>query len=282
MKKLLAKKTHVKSGADAKVRAEELAERANNATTAPQARELLQQALRLDPDCVGAIVTLTFLDARTPEETIEGLRRAIEAGERALGVEFIAEHRGQFWALLETRPYMNALELLALNYKSKHLYQDAIAIYERMLDLSPSDNQGARYPLLLLNLAVGNLSAARGMIAGFRDDTTAFFAWSRVLERLLTGDTVAAKIELQKARRVNPYVEQYLVEKLPFPAERPTHCKLGSEEEASLCAFELFSIWKNNKEPFFWIFQQLDPEYFIEVSTAQELLDAPANGRGVQ
>ncbi|HEU5407758.1 MAG TPA: hypothetical protein VFU48_08320 [Nitrospira sp.] len=234
-------------------------------------RYLIQSALRLDPNCVGAIEAQAFLEAQTRGELIAGLERAVEAGERALGAEYFDEHRGDFWKLPETRPYMEALNALAINYKLDHRYNDAIEVYERMMDLNPFDDQCIRYRLLLLYLTVRNQSAVRTMMAKMHNDNTAFFAWSRVLERLLAGDNVAAAVELNKARQANPYVEQYLIEKIPLPGEPPPRCALGSREEAELCVFELFVIWKDNKEAFYWIFDQLNPGHSVKVASSQLL-----------
>jgi hypothetical protein len=88
--------------------AQQLAWDAMEAVTEWQARKLAKQALAKDPDCVDALMTLTEIDARSLEEAIAGMQKAVAAGERSLGAAFFAENKGSFWGMLETRPYMRA------------------------------------------------------------------------------------------------------------------------------------------------------------------------------
>ena len=267
--------------ADAKVRAQDLAFEAMEATSEAQARKLSKRALRLDPDCVDAIVTLTDLDANATQDAIAGFKRAVEAGERSLGAAFIAEHKGQFWLLLETRPLMRALEVLAETSKSVGLYLDAIAVYERMLELNPNDNQSARYPLLALYLTVGDLKGAGSLLRRYKDDAMAVFAWGRVLERLLAGDKVAAGAALRKARTANPFVEQYMTGQMPLPDEEPEGYSPGSEEEAALCLIELSRAWDKHREAVLWLFDQLEVERVRKAPTKLTLLKTPVKGKSI-
>jgi len=120
--------------------AQDLAFDAMEAPTAAKARSLAKKALAKDPDCVDALVLLANLDAGSAKAVIEGLQKAVEAGERLLGAKFIKANKGHFWLIFETRPYMRALEHLASAYSAAALNQDAIKIYEKMLALNPNDN----------------------------------------------------------------------------------------------------------------------------------------------
>jgi tetratricopeptide (TPR) repeat protein len=71
----------------------------------------------------------------------------VRAGERALGEEFFTEEVGNFWGILETRPYMRAREGLANALWALGERDQALAHYREMLELNPVDNQGVRYEL---------------------------------------------------------------------------------------------------------------------------------------
>ena len=114
--------------ADKKDEAQDIAFDAMEAETEAKARKLAKRALRLDPDCVDALVLMNDLDAPTRKARIEGLKKAVEAGERALGAKFIQKNKGHFWLLLETRPWMRALDRLASELKDAGLNLDAIGI----------------------------------------------------------------------------------------------------------------------------------------------------------
>jgi tetratricopeptide (TPR) repeat protein len=268
--------------ADAKDRAQENAFDAMKAESEAEARKLAKRALRLDPDCVDALMVLTDLDSRSTLQLIDGLKKAVAAGERSLGAKFIGENKGHFWLLLETRPYMRALETLARAHKSARLNVDAIGIYEKMLDLNPNDNQGVRDPLLGLYLETDNLAGAAKLLKKYKEDSLANFAWGRVLERFLAGDRDAAGAALAKARKANPHMELYLTARKPLPKDPPEMYSPGSEEEAVLCLDNLGGAWAEHKEAAHWLFDQLARDGQRPAPSKAALKKIPVAGKKVQ
>ena len=247
------------SGTEANARdeAQQWAFEAMEATSAAQVRKLAKRALRLDSDCVDALVALADLDAQTQREMIERLQKAVAAGERSLGEKFIRENKGHFWLLLETRPYMRAMEQLAGLLRGEGISLDAIRVYQRMLELNPNDNQGVRDPLLGLYLETGDLKGARELLEKYKDDASANFAWASVLERFLVGNSDETSAALKEARRTNRHVELYLTARKPLPKHPPEMYSPGSEEEAALCMDYLSGAWAAHKEAVFWLLDQL-------------------------
>ena len=265
-----------------KEEAQELAFDAMEAESEAEARKLAKRALRLDPDCVDALVLLTSLDAETPKQAIAGIQKAVAAGERWLGAKFIKENKGHFWVILETRPYMRALGELANLLRGEGIRLDAIRIYEKMLELNPNDNQGVRDSLLGQYLAVGNLAGAGKLLKKYERDSMANFAWGRVLERFLSGDLTGAAAALKKARKANRIVEEYMTAKRPLPAEPPESYSPGSEEEATLCMQDVGLAWAMHKEAVFWLFDQVETEHSRPVPSKIALLKAPVKGKRLQ
>jgi tetratricopeptide (TPR) repeat protein len=245
--------------ADAKDEAQQVAFDAMEAETEAQARKLAKRALRLDPDCVDALVLMAGIESDSPRKMIEGLQNAVAAGERSLGARFIAENKGHFWMLIETRPYMRALEQLAGLLRAEGFKLDAIKQYERILALNPNDNQGVRDPLLGLYLAANNMEGARRLLLDFKDDAMANFAWGRVLERFLSEDKPGAAVELKKARKANRFVELYLTGRKGIPKAMPEMYSMGSDEEAVLVLDHMSLAWAEHKEALFWLMEQLMP-----------------------
>jgi tetratricopeptide (TPR) repeat protein len=270
------------SEADRKDEAQQIAFDAMEADSAAVARKLAKRALRLDPDCVDALVLMNDLDARTRKDRIEGLKNAVAAGERTLGAKFIRENKGHFWLLLETRPWMRALDRLASELKEAGLNLDAIGIYERMLELNPNDNQGVRDPLLGLFLTVGDLKGAAKLLKKYEEDALANFAWGRVLERFLAGDRTSAKAALEIARAANRHVELYLTVRKPLPKDPPEMYSPGSEEEAVLLLSNLGDAWAAHKEATFWLFDELQMDETAPAPGKKELKRIPAKGKRVQ
>jgi len=243
--------------ADAKNEAQQIAFDAMEAESETQARKLAKHALRQDPDCVDALVVMAGLDARTPREMIEGLQKAVEAGERSLGQKFIRENKGHFWMLIETRPWMRAMAQLAELLRGQGIHLDAIRIYERMLELNPNDNQGVRDPLVGLYLETGDLNGAARLLKRYKEDCSASPTWARALERFLAGDRVSAQAALKKARHANRYVELYLTMQKTLPKVMPEMYSPGSEEEAVLCLSNLSGTWAGHREATAWLHEQL-------------------------
>ena len=93
--------------------AQELVYKALEATEKRERIRLAMDALRISQDCADAYVLLAEEAALMPEQARNWYQRGVEAGERALGPEIFAREAGNFWSLIETRPYMRAREGLA-------------------------------------------------------------------------------------------------------------------------------------------------------------------------
>jgi len=238
--------------------AQDLAFDAMEAESEAQAMKLAKRALRKDADCVDALVVLAGIESDSPRKLIAGLQKAVAAGERSLGAEFIAESKGHFWSIIETRPYMRALEQLAGLLRAEGINLDAIRHYETMLALNPNDNQGVRDPLLGLYLATDNLDAAQKLLQRYENDSMANFAWGRVLERFLAGDLPGASAALTKARKANRFVELYLSGKKAPPKRLPEMYGPGSDEEAILCVDNLAAAWAAHENGVFWLHDQME------------------------
>jgi hypothetical protein len=240
-----------------KEEAQKLAFDALESETEEQARKFAKRALAKDPDCVDALVVLTSIEANSPKQAIEGLQKAVAAGERSLGAEFFQKNKGHFWGLPDTRPYMRARQQLAEMLRGVGCNQDAIAHFAAMLELNPGDNQGVRYPLLGAYLTVGDLENARALLKSFEDDAMATFAWASALERLLSDDLEGASAALELARKQNRFVELYLSGQKNLPNEMPDSYTLGSDEEAIVCLDNVGGAWAEHPEAALWLVNQL-------------------------
>ena len=89
-----------------------------------------------------------------------------------MGKVYFEENAGHIWGLLETRPFMRALEGLALTLRESGQPEEALSIYRELLRLNPGDNQGIRYNLadLLLKL---NRDAELGKLLEDYDEMSA-------------------------------------------------------------------------------------------------------------
>ena len=261
--------------ADARHEAQELAFDAMEAESEAEARKLAKRALRKDPDCVDALVVLAGIESDSPRKMIEALQKAVAAGERSLGADFIRENTGHFWGLIETRPYMRAMAQLAGLLKDAGLNADAAKCYEKILSLNPNDNQGVRDPLLGLYLATDNLAGARKLLKDYEEDSMANFAWGRVLERFLSADLAGATAAIKTARKENRHVELYLSGQKGLQKALPDMYSPGSDEEAVLVLENMSIAWAEHKKAVFWLMEQLMKDMPAKKSPGAKLKIVP-------
>jgi tetratricopeptide (TPR) repeat protein len=233
---------------DPKWRAQELAYDALETDSLVEALRLVNEAQELDPDCTDAQRLMVSILPASPENKLDLMREVVEKAEYNLGEAFFQEHMGHFWGTISTRPYMRAKQHLGELLVETGQLAEAAGVFERMLELNPTDNQGMRYPLLALYLAAQQAESAGHLMSRFpgEEKFLASFAWARVLERWLSGKLDEAAAALARARTVNPFAERYISGIRELPAETPEYFKPGDETEAQVCARELATAWERN------------------------------------
>ena len=98
----------VESGDPALEQAQQLMYEAWEETNPAKRIALAHRALSISPHCADAYVLLAEEEADTAGRALDYYRQGVAAGERALGREYFREFAGEFWGLIETRPYMRA------------------------------------------------------------------------------------------------------------------------------------------------------------------------------
>ena len=96
-------------------------------------RNMAIQALEISKNCPDAYVILAEME-RDNNRKIELYAKGVESGEKVLGKEIFDRDKGNFWGIIETRPYMRAQEGLALALWDSGQLDRAQKIYERLLE----------------------------------------------------------------------------------------------------------------------------------------------------
>ncbi|MCS6287344.1 MAG: hypothetical protein H8K10_00015 [Nitrospira sp.] len=227
------------------------------AQTQRQAAALAREALEMFPDCADAYTVLAGAEARSAEEARVLYEHGVDAGRRSLGKAFFDEHRGHFWGMIETRPYMRARQGLADCLWALGRKRESLAHCEALLALNPDDNQGIRNRLLSRYLALGNDSGAARLFRDYAHDVSAAFLWSRVLLDLRRGDQVAAKEHLVLAMHGNPHVAGFFAGKRKPPARLPERYSPGDRNEAVLYIANFAEAWLASADAMDWLTGQL-------------------------
>ena len=219
-----------------------------------EAYELLARAVELDPTNVDAWLGLMNFEPLDDNERIDMLRKLVAMGEKNLGKKEFKEGKGYFWGILETRPYMRARLQLALRLMETGRLEESIAEHEGMLELNPNDNQGVRYGLMALYLALERLDGANRLLQQYDElEFSAVWAWGYVLERSLAGDPDGAAKALALARKQNPHVLAYVLNHRKLPKHMPGSYRPGSREEAIIAWDILRHAWNRHPEAQEWL-----------------------------
>jgi tetratricopeptide (TPR) repeat protein len=237
-------------------------------TDDPQRRvDLAEEALQISEDCADAYVLLAEETAEDAEEARELYEAGVRAGERALGEEIFTEEAGNFWGILETRPYMRALEGLAHSLWVLGEREQALAHYRRILELNPGDNQGVRYQLAGSLFEEGLDEELGELLEQYEEEASAYWLYTRALWRFRTeGDSERAAGELEEAIEGNPYVPLYLLGRKNFLAQGlPELIGLGDESEAVSYFARALTEWLKTPGAVEWLRENSDEQLLSQL-----------------
>jgi tetratricopeptide (TPR) repeat protein len=222
-------------------------------TPDPEERvKLAKQALDLSPDCADAYVLLAE-HTNSRKEALDLFEKGVAAGERALGPTAFQEDVGNFWGLVETRPYMRAREGLASKLWTMGRRDEAIEHLRDLLRLNPGDNQGVRYTLAGWLLAEGRDEELVRLLEEY-DESSVFWAYTKALVAFRRhGDTPESRKLLKVARKANKHVLAYVLGREPLPQERPGYYSPGDQNEAVFYVGSTLSGWKETPGATAWL-----------------------------
>jgi tetratricopeptide (TPR) repeat protein len=235
--------------------AQELMYEAWEETTPARRTSLAKKALKLSADCADAYVLLAE-EAKTKQQALELYQKGVEAGRRALGTKFFAdtENIGHFWGIIETRPFMRAVEGLATTLWDLGRLDEAQTQYRELLRLNPGDNQGIRYSLLTLLLELDQVDEAGTLLKEFEGDWSADWAYSEALLAFRKyGSSRQAQAALKRALKVNRHVPDYLTGKKRVPLDYPPYVTMGGEDEAIQYAKQHLNFWRKTPGAVAWL-----------------------------
>lgn len=232
-----------------------------DAPSMEEAVELAIAALALCLDCSDAYTLLAEVLPGGLDEQRTMLRRGVEAGRRALGADFFEDEAGNFWLILETRPFMRCLSELALCEWAMGHHDEAIELSRELLRLNPNDNQGIRHLLAAWLLELDRPGELRRLLDAYEDDSFASWPYTYALLAFQReGDTPASRALLAQALQANPHVPAYLLDGKAAPPDPPDTIALGGEDEALAVALQYGSSWKRTPGALAWLQEFQGPD----------------------
>jgi tetratricopeptide (TPR) repeat protein len=162
-------------------KAQELCWQAMDLCRPNRAIELTLQAFRMCPLCADVFnLAATYL-AQDDGERLSLYRWAVRVAELYLGSKVFLEDRGDFYSVLNTRPYMRARFQLGLTLRKVGLFEEALKHFEELVELDTTDHLGARLILMTAYLESRLLTKARELIDRHRDDAGLYASYSNLI-----------------------------------------------------------------------------------------------------
>jgi tetratricopeptide (TPR) repeat protein len=245
---------------------------------------LARKALELSADCADAYVLLAEETAKSPEEARVLYEQGVAAGERALGEAFFREQAGDFWGILETRPYMRARAGLAEALWALGEQEAALTHFRELLRLNPGDNQGNRYRLLAALLETGGDQEATRLLGEYREEASAAWAYGRLLLAYRKGsaDPTASRPlrrRLEQAFQANPFVPAYLLGVKRLPKAPPAYVGMGDEAEAQDYILTYAQAWLDTPGALDWLAEAYAGLLTRELALMEAMEDPPRRRR---
>ncbi len=214
---------------------------------------LAKKALDISDLCADAWVILAE-ESGDLAERIDFLKHGVVAGKNAieldLGSDAFTEHAGFFWGILETRPYMRALEGLSQCIWRAGEREKSLALVRHMLELNPNDNQGMRFFLVSKLFALDDLSEAEKLLKFHEEPYCSEWCWNMALLLFRKeGASSRANKAINKALEENPFVPKFLTQ---LPEDLPARYTPSSPEEAIVYASHNAENWSNTKGALSW------------------------------
>jgi tetratricopeptide (TPR) repeat protein len=214
---------------------------------------LAREALAISPLCSDGYFVLAG-QAKTLADALAGYRQAVDFARKVLGEAVFEQDVGEFWGLLETRPYMRARHALAITLWQAGDHDEAAEHYRDMLRLNPDDNQGIRYLLLDALIALGRDDEAARLLERYGGDVMAAWAWSATLLAFRReGDSAGTRAALARALKANGHVPPYLLGRKRTPRALPDYISMGGQDEAVAYAHGAADAWNASKGAKAWL-----------------------------
>ena len=229
---------------------------AMEARTIERRLALAGEALEITPLAADAWAVLAMAAPEVSALALELWRQAVAAGTLAAGPGIFVEDAGDFWGIVETRPYMRARAGFAQELRRHGRREEAVAELYDMLRLNHDDNLGMRYLLMGWLLEDRRDAEAEALHARYAGDSYAGWPYAAALlafRRHGGEGSAEAAAALARALAANPHLAGLLTGQVPMPKAMPEFYSPGSREEAVLAARECRLAWEATPEALAWL-----------------------------
>lgn len=237
---------------DLQGQAQHLVDLASDQEDMEKALDLIEEALALDPDCIEAYIFLGDVEERE-HIAVVFYEKGMLIGRRLFGGDFLARHKGHYWYIHETRPYMRSMYQYADCLYFIGRIDEAMAIQEELIELQPADPTGARDTLLLYLAARGPVKKFKKYDKLFAEDAGTMLQLHRALFAFRQeGESAEANRLLQSALVQNKHLAKLMLSRKPIYLSTQ-HFVLGNESEAEFIAEKAREVWASVPGALDWL-----------------------------
>jgi len=209
-------------------------------------------ALKFDPDSIEAYEFFAKKQISV-DSAIPYYEKAIKIGRRIFGGKYLENHRGHFWGLHETRPFMRCMFAYADMLYLKGQKKDCISILEEMIELNPNDNQGVRDQLMLYLLEQNEFSKFEKYSKLYPDDGGAYTHFNRALYSFKNeGESENSSELLKTAIEENKFILPMIISS-KLQTELPEMYGIGDKREAKYYVVYAQRIWQQTPGAVKWM-----------------------------
>lgn len=217
--------------------------------------KLANESLKLYPSNIKALNYLAEHSEKV-EDAFQFYKKAVDLGKEQLGANYFIENKGNFWLMIDSRPFMTAKLGYADCLGAMGKINESIEEYKEMLVLNPNDNQGIRYILGSKLLRSKQYSEFLALHQQFKDEYSATWLYNYALYLFITGGaSPKANKALHDAYKCNKHVIRILTGKEKTKDNKLGHYSPGDENEATEYLMGNFGIWNDHPKTFSWLFQ---------------------------
>lgn len=181
---------------------------AADAESKTKAFSYVKKALELDPDNIDAKLQYILLDSENIDMSLKDIAELKEIAAKEIE-DYFEKNKGDFWQILETRPYLRVCEALVDSYVACGKIKVAIKECQNILSLNYRDNLGIRSRLMHLYACLEDETRALALHRRFdnSDESNMLLPLSVLYYKLNNLDE--AEKYLKRLADVNPDTESF-------------------------------------------------------------------------
>lgn len=235
---------------------------AENSENDKEKIKYIKKALSLEPDNLDAGLMLAATESKSFSDFFEAVNKLAEKGTQLMEEGgYFKNHTGDFWPVLETRPYMRILSEKFHILIQCGMMRAAAKEGWRMIELNNTDNLGIRYDLMHIFAMLEDEPSALKLAEKFSEHDESSMLLPMVVMYYKLCDFDRARECLERLQKINKdtkkyfdavlsgKVEKYIAEMAPF-GYRPFTIEelliVTDEHEFLYMSSPEFFLWANS------------------------------------